>query len=170
MFTRVSRRSFLNGLLLTAGFAVGRLSIRASRTTAPPSTRGVPELTLTIEAFLAGFLPEGDYPGWRTSNTLPRLVDVAKNNKQAARLLDEARATLDRLAMKEFQQGFRALDARERDTILRHLEGLRIPAYLYLRTQAVQLHFTHPAVQASMGLSHAPQPHGFLDYADAPGA
>ena len=166
---RRSRRDLLRYALAGAAITAGLVVLKRVFVPAGLSEGG----RATFEALLDTLLPEDGLPGWRATRVMPRLAEEIARNRRGRRALVEGVAWLDREARSRHGAAFASLAASDRAAIVRAAEeeGLgTVPHYFYrvVRDRAMQLHFAHPAVWRAIGLPHAPQPEGYLDFAEAP--
>ncbi|MBL4848447.1 MAG: hypothetical protein JKY65_23245 [Planctomycetes bacterium] len=135
-----------------------------------PGAVGPPE-QVSLEAFLDTILPSGEFPGHRETGVLGVLWSVAERNQALRAKFREGAQLLDLAAKGSFVAS--SPDARTR-TLASLAAAVRSDPgrlyYVFLRDQAMRLHYTHPVARARLGFNQPPQPSGYPGYTEAPGA
>jgi Gluconate 2-dehydrogenase subunit 3 len=177
--TRWTRRGVLGAL--AGGALASLLGLVVWRGRGPASTEpgptpaGEPPERLALEALLDTLLPDGGPPavGHHASGVLGALWGVAMTN-QALRLeLRRGAGLLDQAAESRDAATFAELGPPARTEVVTDLARPDHPGHSYyrlIRDQAMRLHYTHPAACRPLGLRHAPQPTGYMDYTQPPDA
>ena len=166
---RRSRRELLRYALAGAAIAAGLAVLK--RVFLPSSLS--PAGRATLDSLLDTLLPGGELPGWRETGVMPRLADELARDRRGRRGLVEGVAWLESAARSRHGAAFTTLAWAERAAIVRAAEvepAGSVPHYFYrvVRDRAMQLHYAHRTVWRALGLPHAPQPDGYLDFAQAP--
>jgi hypothetical protein len=157
--TKFSRRDLLT-LLVVAGCSRQRetqVSLPAGGTLHP-----------AIEQALDIILPDGEFPGHAATGVAAKLLEHFGKPSSLQVFLAEFVRTLDNLAEARGEAHFVALSERAKVAVIADAEQQRIPGYLFLRNEAMQMHYSSPTAWPPLGFDHPPQPLGFLDYASPP--
>jgi len=173
----VTRRLVLL-LLGTIAGAVGVAScttlLSSRQSPQPPPEPVLPPgpLRAALEALLETILPDGEYPGYRTTGVLAHVTSVFILAQRPSPPLRDLLDGLDRRARARADRDFAGLGPAERREVLLELER-RPEAWALgfgrLRTEAFNAHYAHPAVWKALGFRHPPQPSGYMDYQERPG-
>lgn len=166
----MNRRELFQGLLGATALAAGAWILKRvflpGRLSAPGHA--------SLEAFLDTLIPDGRFPGHRTTGVLPKLLPELEESRQTRRALVEGVELLERGARRAGSPSFRELDPARRDALVREIAGFEegtLPRFFYqsVRNRAMEIHYASPAAWKSLGLPHAPQPEGYPDFAERPG-
>ncbi len=166
-----TRRDLLQGLLGAAAFATGAWILKRIFLPGRLSASG----RATLETLLDTLIPDGPYPGHRATGVLPRLLLQLEGSRQTRRALVEGIELLDRGARRAGSPSFRELDPARRAELVRDIaradEGT-LPRFFYqsVRNRAMEIHYASPASWKAVRFTHAPQPEGYPDFAEKPGA
>jgi hypothetical protein len=154
-----------------------RAASQGTRKPVPRPTKEVPfrlsrVARATLRALLDTLIPDGEFPGHARTRVLPRLLAEIRKEPGGPAALEWGLAVLDARAERLGAASFARLAPEERRRAVAWLETLPDGTrgrnfYLRLSRRAMRLHYTHEAAWAPLGHPlHAPQPLGFLDYAE----
>ncbi len=170
-----NRRDVIQILLLILGVlprsvrsAAATLVDRVAQHT-PISSEDVP----TLNAFVDTLLPEYLGPGGSQVGVTQKLMDVASNDADFARLLGTGCRWLDRAAQDLHTSGFASAPAVIREAIVSSAEQGSADAeerqfFEYVKRHAFRHYYTDPRAWRYLSFNGPPQPLGFVDYARPP--
>ncbi len=166
-----TRRDVLQALLGAAALASGAWILKRVFFPGRLSASG----RASLETLLDTLIPEGRFPGHRTTGVLPKLLTELEGSRQTRRALVEGVELLDRGARHAGSPSFRELSPARRDALVREIAGFAegtLPRFFYesVRNRAMEIHYASPAAWKALGFPHAPQPEGYADFAEKPGA
>lgn len=166
-----TRRDLLQGLLGAAAFATGAWILKRVFLPGRLSASG----RATLESLLDTLIPAGRYPGHRATGVLPKLLPELEESRQTRRALVEGIELLDRGSRRAGSPSFRELDPTKRAELVREIAGAEegtLPRFFYesVRNRAMEIHYANPATWKAVRFTHAPQPEGYPDFAEKPGA
>jgi len=159
-----SRRYFLK--VATVGIAASPLACTRLHTSLSVN------LDRVLPAYVDTLLPTDQAPGAVELGVPAQIVSLLHRKRALLPLYQVGTAWLDTQAMARHGSGFEALSLVERDALVMQLseQSEDILARFFHKSlrHTMMFYYSNPRVWASLGLSGAPQPHGFLDFAQAP--
>lgn len=166
-----TRRDLFRGLLGVAASAAGAWILKRIFLPGRLDTSG----RATLETLLDTLIPDGEFPGHRATGVLPKLLSDLEGSRQTRRALVEGIDLLDRGARRAGSRSFRDLPAPRRAELVREIadaEEGSLPRFFYqsVRNRAMEIHYSSPETWNAVGFTHAPQPDGYPDFAEKPGA
>ena len=158
----LSRRRFLQ--ITAAGVAAGPLGCAGTQ----PLESG--PLAAVLEAYIDTLLPADSAPG-ALQLGVPAQIRNLLRRKRA--LVPVYRSGLKWLAAQAPQgKGFAELDLAERDALVTRLseqsDDMLARFFHKSLRHTMMFYYTNPRAWESLGLDAAPQPAGFMDFAQAP--
>jgi hypothetical protein len=165
------RRNFLRILLtLAAGLPV-RLSLAA-----PPADKTMVRVRPgALVPYLDTLIPADSTPSASQLGTDQVIIALARRNEGIARLLDRGCAWLDQQAAERGAADFADLPQAGRDALIVLAE--QSPAgsvpqafFAFTQQQVFNHYYAQPAAWQGLGFDGPPQPRGFPDFAQPPGA
>jgi hypothetical protein len=169
---RSTRRGWLG--LAAAGSALAGLGSAWWAWRARRAPRTLAEVdSAMVERIVDILVPRDDAPGAVELGVPAAVLQVMQERTVLALSFGELFAALDRAARTEHAQGFLALETARQDALLQVLShgGPAIEGWsglMQLRELTLQLYYAQPQAWPALGLTGAPQPVGFMDYADPP--
>ena len=138
------------------------------------SAESTPPFAANLSAWIATLLPGDDSAPSALDLSLPaQILEKAARFPYYTALLTQGFAWTDSQAALRGSPTFAALDEANRIEIIEYSEtaepgsGPRL-LFDHLHTNAIALYHGSAESWAAVGFPHAPQPLGFLDFADAP--
>lgn len=158
----LSRRRFLQ--ITAAGVAAGQLGCAGTRPLESGALAGI------LDAYVDTLLPADSAPGALELGVSTQIRELLRRKRA---LIPVYRSGLEWLEAQTRQgKGFASLNLAGRDALVTRLSGQSddMLARFFHKSlrHAMMFYYTNPRTWGALGLDAAPQPAGFMDYAQAP--
>lgn len=161
-----SRRRFLQ--ITAAGLAAGPLGCAGPRLRESGTLAGV------LDAYLDTLLPADSAPGALDLGVPAQVRELVRRKRALVPVYNSGLAWLAAQAQSRFGRDFPTLVPDQRDALVQQLSGQTddsLARFFHKSLRhAMMFYYSNPRSWPALGLSGAPQPAGFMDYAGPPGA
>jgi hypothetical protein len=159
---KLSRRRFLQ--ITAAGVAAGPLGCAVTRPLESGRLAGV------LDAYIDTLLPADSAPGALELGVPAQIRELLHRKRALVPVYASGLEWLEAQASQD--KGFASLGLEERDALVTRLSGQSddLLARFFHKSlrHAMMFYYMNPRAWGSLGLGAAPQPAGFMDYAQAP--
>jgi hypothetical protein len=161
----VTRRRFLQ--FSAAGLAATPLGCAGPRLLETGPVAGV------LDSYIDTLLPADSAPGALELGVPARVRALVRTKRALVPVYNSGLAWLAAQAQAQYGRRYPELAPEARDALVWRLgeQNDELLARFFRKSlrHVMMFHYSHPASWPALGLAHAPQPAGFMDYADPPG-
>lgn len=156
----LSRRRFLR-VGLAGSFAIRSGAMVTSCVVAAPKTTSSDRADSTKHDFLRAvideIIPTGNrMPAASEAGVLAYLEDLADQNPDFGKTLDQSVGALEELSRSQLHKNFLSLAPAQRVLVLQHMEKLHPDSFSFLRDYTYEGYYTQPKIWSLMGYQFKP--------------